>query len=71
MKQHLAAIAYNQRELEAYVSQLKTQRFEAVSEVKKAEDGTYYQILVKAVRAEMGAPQPKIAATELAETVIA
>ena len=52
MKQQLAAIAFNERELEAYVTQLKTQRFETVSEVKKAEDGTWYQVLAKTIKTE-------------------
>lgn len=59
MKQHLAAIAFNERELEAYVSQLKNQRFEVVSDVKKAEDGTYFQVLAKAVKADVVVPQQK------------
>ena len=59
MKQHLAAIAFNERELEAYVSQLKNQRFEIVSDVKKAEDGTYFQIMAKAVKADSIIPVQK------------
>ena len=62
MKQHLAAIAFNERELEAYVSQMKAQRFETVSEVKKAEDGTFYQVLAKTAKTETFIPQ-KIAET--------
>lgn len=50
MKLHLAAIAFNERELETYVTQLKSQRFETVSEVKKADDGTYYQVMAKTVK---------------------
>ncbi|HEX8315097.1 MAG TPA: hypothetical protein VF609_08895 [Flavisolibacter sp.] len=50
MKLHLAAIAFNEKELEAYIIQLKTQRFEAVSEVKKAEDGTFYQVMARTVK---------------------
>jgi hypothetical protein len=50
MKLHLAAIAFNERELELYVTQLKGQRFEAVSEVKKADDGTFYQVMAKMVK---------------------
>ena len=50
MKLHLAAIAYNEKELETYISQLKIQHFEAVSEVKKAEDGTVYQVMAKTVK---------------------
>ena len=70
MKQYLAAIAFNERELEAYVAQLKTQRFETVSDVKKAEDGTYYQVMAKAVRQAMILSQPK-AAMPVMETVAA
>lgn len=62
MKLHLAAIAYNERELETYVSQLKAQRFESVSEVKKAEDGTYYQVMAKTVKEST--PVPKAAPVE-------
>jgi len=61
MKQHLAAIAFNERELEAYVSQLKEQRFETISEVKKAEDGTYYQVMAKTVKEAATLPQKVIA----------
>jgi hypothetical protein len=68
MKQHLAAIAFNERELEAYVTQLKTQRFEAVSEVKKAEDGTWYQVLAKTVKVE-AIISPKAAEPVVAEVV--
>jgi len=60
MKQHLAAIAFNERELEAYVSQLKTQRFETVSDAKKAEDGTWYQVLAKTVKADVPVPQKAV-----------
>ena len=57
MKLHLAAIAFNERELETYVAQLKGQRFEAVSEVKKADDGTYYQVMAKTVKENNFVPQ--------------
>ena len=50
MKLHLAAIAFNERELEMYVAQLKGQRFEPVSDVKKADDGTFYQVMAKTVK---------------------
>jgi hypothetical protein len=50
MKLHLAAIAFNERELEMYVTQLKGQRFEPVSDVKKADDGTFYQVMAKTVK---------------------
>ena len=62
MKQQLAAIAFNERELEAYVTQLKTQRFETVSEVKKAEDGTWYQVLAKTVKTETIVPPKAVEA---------
>ena len=57
MKLHLAAIAYNERELETYVSQLKAQRFESVSDVKKADDGTYYQVMAKTVKEPVSIPK--------------
>lgn len=66
MKLHLAAIAFNEKELEAYVSQLKNQRFETVSEVKKADDGTYYQVMAKTVRETVVLPK---ATTALVEAV--
>ena len=50
MKQHLAAIAHTQKELEVYINQLLKQGFETLSEMTKAEDGSYYQALVKSVR---------------------
>ncbi len=49
---HIAAICFNERELEMYVSQLKLQGFESISEVKKAEDGTFYQAMAKASKFE-------------------
>lgn len=49
---HIAAIGFNERELEMYVSQLKTMGFESLSDVKKAEDGSYYQALAKASKFE-------------------
>lgn len=65
MKQHLTAIAFNEKELESYVSQLKGQRFETVSDVKKSEDGTFYQALAKTVRQEAAtAPKSEPAETE-------
>jgi len=53
MKMHIAAIGYNERELEMYVSQLKSQGFESLSEVKKSEDGSYYQALAKTSKFEI------------------
>lgn len=64
MKLHLAAIAFNEKELEAYVSQLKSQHFESISEVKKAEDGTYYQVLARTVREQTTLPKPSAASVE-------
>jgi hypothetical protein len=68
MKQHLTAIAFNERELEAYVAQLKAQRFETVSDVKKADDGTWYQVLAKTVKAEAIVP-PKAVETIVDEAI--
>lgn len=48
----IAAIGFNERELDAYVGQLRTQGFEALSEVKKADDGSFYQTLAKASKFE-------------------
>lgn len=59
MKRFLAAIAYTQKELELYVGQLKGQGFESLSEVKKATDGTFYQVMGKTVRQDIAAPARK------------
>lgn len=59
MKLHLAAIAFNENELEAYVAQLKRQSFETVSDVKKADDGTWYQALAKTVKQDAALSQVK------------
>jgi hypothetical protein len=67
MKMHIAAIGYNERELEMYVGQLKTQGFESLSEVKKAEDGSYYQVLARTSKFEM--PLPEKAALQPVEIV--
>lgn len=40
-----------------YVGQLKTQGFESLSEVKKAEDGSYYQVLARTSKFEMPLPE--------------
>lgn len=64
MKLHLAAIAFNEKELDAYVSQLKNQHFEAVSDIKKAEDGTFYQVMAKTVRENATVPKTSIVAVE-------
>lgn len=58
MKMQIAAIGFNERELEMYVSQLKSQGFESLSEVKKAEDGSYYQALARLSKFE-ASPQEK------------
>ena len=60
MKMQIAAIGYNERELDAYVSQLRSQGFESLSEVKKADDGSFYQTMAKASKFE--APLPEKAA---------
>lgn len=49
---HIAAIGFNERELELYVGQLKTQGFESLSDVKKAEDGSFYQALARVSKYE-------------------
>lgn len=62
MKMHIAAIGFNERDLELYVSQLKTQGFESLSEVKKADDGSFYRVMAKASKFELAvtakAPAP-------------
>lgn len=65
MKMHIAAICFNERELDMYVSQLKTQGFESLSEVKKAEDGTFYRVMAKASKFEV--PVQEKAVPETAE----
>ena len=62
----IAAIGFNERELEAYVSQLKSQGFESLSEVKKAEDGSFYQALAMGSKFEM--PLQQKAAPQVSET---
>jgi hypothetical protein len=61
MKMQIAAICFNERELELYVGQLKSQGFESVSDVKKAEDGSFYLTMAKASKFE-NPVQGKIAA---------
>ena len=68
MKQHLAAIAFNERELETYVTQLKALRFETLSDAKKADDGTWYQVLAKTVKVEAIVP-PKAVETAAEEVI--
>ena len=65
MKLHLAAICFNEKELETYVSQLKTQGFETLSEVKMAEDGTFYQAMTKSVKAEISVIEREKVSDEL------
>lgn len=60
MKMHIAAICYNERELDSYISQLKSQGFESVSDVKKAEDGTYYLAMAKASKFDMPVPEKAV-----------
>lgn len=48
MKMQMAAICFNERELDLYVSQLLGQGFESVSEPKRADDGTYYRVMARA-----------------------
>ena len=67
MKLHLAAIAYNERELDTYVSQLKSQHFEAISDVKKADDGTFYQVMAKTVKETIALPKQAVVAEAIAE----
>jgi hypothetical protein len=57
MKMHIAAICFNEPELEMYVSQLKSQGFESLSEAKRADDGTYYQAMAKTAKPESFPPQ--------------
>ena len=52
----IAAICFNERELEIYISQLKAQGFERLSEVKKAEDGSYYLVMAKASKFALPVP---------------
>lgn len=65
MKTHIAAIGHNEKELEVYVGQLKTQGFESLSEIKKAEDGTYYQVMAKAAKIEHLQPERSIAEVQI------
>ena len=58
---HIAAIGFNERELEVYVSLLKSQGFESLSDVKKAEDGSYYQALARTSKFDLPL-QPRMAA---------
>lgn len=63
MKMQIAAIGFNERELEMYVSQLRSLGFETVSEVKKAEDGSFYQTMEKGAKFEIpSSPKPALPA---------
>ena len=64
---HIAAIGFNERELEMYVSQLKALGFESLSEVKKAEDGSFYQALTKA--SKFDTPVPEKTAAQITDTL--
>lgn len=68
MKMHIAAICFNERELEIYVSQLRSQGFESLSEVKKAEDGSFFQAMARTSKGEMPV-QEKVGA-EVVEAVV-
>lgn len=57
MKMQIAAIGFNERELDVYVSQLRSQGFESLSEVKKADDGSFYQTMAKASKFETHLPE--------------
>jgi hypothetical protein len=61
MKMQIAAICFNERELELYVGQLKEKGFETLSEVKKAEDGSFYQAMAKASKYESPAAERVVA----------
>ncbi len=54
---HIAAICYTERELENYVLQLQSQGFESLSDVKKAEDGSYYRVMAKASKFDVPLPE--------------
>lgn len=61
MKMQIAVIGANERELELYVGQLTTQGFENVSEVKKAEDGSYYRVMARVSKYELASAKPVVA----------
>ena len=65
----IAAICYTERELEMYVSQLKSLGFESLSEIKKAEDGSFYLVMAKA--SKFDTPSPEKATTVIAEVLSA
>jgi hypothetical protein len=67
MKMHIAAIGFNERELEMYVSQLQTQGFESLSDVKKAEDGSFYRVMAKMSKFE--APVQEKASLQMTDLV--
>ena len=65
MKQHLAAICFNEKELEQYVNQLRSQVFEALSDIKKAEDGSFYQAMAKTLKQEASTVDKEKRANEI------
>ena len=56
MKMHIAVIGFNERELEQYVGQLKSQGFESLSEVKRAEDGSFYLAMARTSKLDLPVP---------------
>lgn len=66
MKMQIAAICFNERELELYISQLRSQGFESLSDVKKAEDGSYYLTMTKGSKFEMPVPEKTALQPEVA-----
>lgn len=69
MKMQIAAICFNERELELYISQLRGQGFESTSEVKKADDGSYYLVMARISKYDH--PLVVKAAVQSAEPVLA
>lgn len=58
---HIAAICFNEQELEMYVGQLKLQGFESLSDAKRADDGTYYQAMARTAKSEAVQPGKAVA----------
>jgi hypothetical protein len=67
MKMQIAAICFNERELELYIGQLKAQGFESLSDIKKADDGAYYLVMAKA--SKFDSPIAAKAPAQLAEAL--
>jgi hypothetical protein len=65
---HITAICYTERELDLYVSQLKSQGFESLSDVKKAEDGSFYLVMAKSSKFDLPVSEKS---TIVMETVLA